>query len=244
MADIDKITVIGFRSSGKTCFLAGMYDIMCNGLENFTIIEHDADQDLYLQEMWEDIRTASHRKWPVPSDEKRAYEFTLCHSFQKIIDFEWLDYPGGALVDPKFGLLKEISDQISKSSCLLLLINGESFVAEAENEDEYKQAVCSNLKSNKDLVAIQKLSRLVYEGISLPPIAIVVTKCDLIDDRWVGCTKDIVRTSFSPVFGEDTLDERIVMMSAVTLGDEIEQGGNAFEHSLAAIVAIAGGADN
>lgn len=72
MADMDKVTVIGFKASGKTCYLAGMYDTMSYGIKNFSLIEADSDQDYYLQTLWENISDGNKRNWPVPNDEKEV----------------------------------------------------------------------------------------------------------------------------------------------------------------------------
>lgn len=244
---MDKVTVIGFKNSGKTCYLAGMYDIMSTGIKNFSLVEKNPDQDWYLQGLWENISDGANRSWPVPSDEKRTYSFSLCHSFDKVMEFEWLDYPGAALVDPGYGLVDEITDQLSESACLLVLVNGESFAFEgrpadqkriqADSVDEYKKIVAKNLKKNRDLDAVRQLSKIGTQGITLPPIAIVVTKCDLIEDDWAPYVQEIIRENFEPIFGEGGEDDRIVMLAPVTLGYDITAGGDAdpdgIEHPIA-----------
>ena len=234
---MEKVTVIGFKNAGKTCYLAGMYDFMSYGAKNFSLVEKDSDQDWYLQKLWENISNGASREWPVPSDEKRVYTFSLQHNFQKVMEFEWLDYPGAALVDPGYGLIDELTGQISESACLLILVNGESFAfdgdpnnqirIQAESDSAYKQIVAKNLKRNRDLEAIRQLSKLGSKGITLPPIGIVVTKSDLIEDQWIPYVQDIIIHHFSPIFGENSQDEHIVMLSAVTLGDDIQFGGDA-----------------
>lgn len=234
---MDKVTVIGFKASGKTCYLAGMYDIMSTGIKNFSLVEKNPDQDWYLQGLWEQISDGANRSWPVPNDDKRVYSFSLCHSFDKIIEFEWLDYPGAALVDPGYGLIDEIKNQLSESACLLVLVNGESFAfdgkpadqkpIQASSLDEYKKIVAKNLKRNKDLEAVRQLTKIGSDDVVLPPIGIVVTKCDLIEDEWVPHVQEILRENFESIFGEGGEDDRIVMMAAVTLGNDIQFGGDA-----------------
>lgn len=201
------------------------------------MIERDSDQDFYLQTLWENISSGEGRNWPVPNNEKRTYSFALCHSFDKVMEFEWLDYPGGALVDSGYGLIDEIKSQLAESSCLLVLINGESFAYEGKPEfkkkiqavtrEEYCETVKKNLKRNKDLIAVKKLSEIAKENKMLPPIALVVTKSDLIEDQWINCVGDIIRDSFENIFGENGEDKRWVMVTAVTLGAGIENGEDA-----------------
>ena len=54
---MDKITVIGFTSSGKTSYLVGMYDALSYGLKKFSLKETDSEVDLYLQKVWENIQS-------------------------------------------------------------------------------------------------------------------------------------------------------------------------------------------
>ena len=234
---MEKVTVIGFKNSGKTCYLAGMYDTMSMGVKSFSLVEKDSDQDWYLQNLWEKISYGSSRTWPVPNDDKRTYSFSLCHSFDRIMEFEWLDYPGGALVDPGYNLIDEIKNQLSESACLLVLVNGESFAYEGNpadkkkimvgDLDEYKSIVSRNLKRNKDLEAVRQLTRIGANDVALPPIGVVVTKSDLIDDTWAPHVQEIIHENFESIFGESGEDERIVMLAAVTLGDGIQDGADA-----------------
>lgn len=230
---MDKITVIGFTSSGKTTYLAGMYSRMTFGVESISLHEPDEDQHDYLTGLWRNILQG---EWPVPSDDKRFYKFNLRHCLLPVMDFEWLDYPGAALVDASYGLREEIRSQLAESSCLLLLINGESFAYQgnperkqritAANPQAYTRIVHNNLMINRDLDAIHQLTQISTTGTVLPPIAIVVTKCDLIEDQWIPYVSQILTSSFAPVFGKGlTGQQRIVMLSAVTLGNDIEQGG-------------------
>ena len=246
---MDKVTVIGFQHSGKTCYLTGMYDTMSMGVKNFSLVEKNPDQDWYLQNLWEKISYGSTRSWPLSTDEKRTYSFSLCHCFNKIMEFEWLDYPGGALIDPGYNLIEDIKNQLSESACLLVLVNGASFAYEgdpkdkkeiqAANLDEYKRIVSKNLKKNNDLEAVRQLTKIGAEDVELPPIGIVVTKADLIKDKWAPHVQEIIRDNFEPIFGEGGEDDRIVMLAAVTLGYDIEKGADADPEDIELPIAFA-----
>ena len=236
----EKVTVIGFMGAGKTCYMAGMYDNMSNGMKNFSLVEPDVDMDFYLQTLWEAISDGKNREWPVPNDDTKEFTFALCHICKKVMEFGWYDYPGGALLDPGYGLMDEINGQLAESSCLLLMINGESFGAEAADREDYIRKVSRNLKKNGDLKAIAKLSQLGLNQ-ELPPMAIVITKSDLINDSWVPADLDdeqaaalinetlssIITTNFQSVFGTGGTGQRLVMITAVTLGEGISEGADA-----------------
>lgn len=232
----EKVTVIGFKASGKTCYLAGMYDTMSTGLKKFSLTEENHDQDLYLAGLWENINYGATRQWPMLTDEKRVYNFSLQHSFDEIAKFQWLDYPGAALIDTQLGMRDELTKQIGESACLLVLVNGESFAFEsrieeaekvpikANSPEEYKKKVKRNLKNNKDLRAITTLSDIGKQNKYLPPIALVVTKSDLIEDQWIKYIPEILNENFDSIFGGGE-DNRVVMLTAVTLGMDISYDG-------------------
>ena len=79
----EKVTVIGFMGAGKTCYMAGMYDNMSNGMKNFSLVEPDVDMDFYLQTLWEAISDGENREWPVYIDGVEEQEY-----------FELLPYAG------------------------------------------------------------------------------------------------------------------------------------------------------
>ena len=238
---MNKITVIGFTGSGKTTYLVGMYDTMSYGVKNFSLLAKDTDDDFYFHQMWQNIRSGADRSWPAPSDEKRTYNFSLCYCLEKICDgdFEWIDYPGAAVIDPKYQLLDEIQRQIASSSCLLVLVNGDSFAftgnrrsgnlrpIQANNGEDYKRIVASNLKNNGDLMTIRRLHQMAREGIVIPPVAIVITKRDLIPTEYIEYISEIILENFSLIFGEGIQIHRPVIICAVTLGEGIEDGEDA-----------------
>ena len=226
-----KVAVLGFTASGKTTYTLGMYNFMLDGVGCFSLKETDKDQHKFLTKVWDDI--TQHGKWPMLSDDRSEYTFSLRHNLIPILNFSWMDYPGAVVVDVDHDLADLFRKDLTEASCLLVLVNGESFAyagnpkdhkrIQANDDDEYINTVKRNLRRNSDLRAIMALSDLASQGISLPPVAIVVTKSDLIEDCWAHCLPQILTDSFKPIFGENCPDERIVMLSAVTLGD-IENG--------------------
>ena len=94
----------------------------------------------------------------------------------------------------------------------------------------YRELVIKNLKNNSDKATanfIGSLGRELNGG--LPPIAIVITKSDLIEDRWIDQIDSIIKDedAFAAVFGQSDNNERLVMMEAVTVGEGIEDGEDA-----------------
>lgn len=225
MAD-QKVTVIGFTGSGKTSYLAGMYNIMSYGLEGFTLSEADLSQDYYLQNMWENMIDPENRRWPAPSDQIMKYNFSLSYAFSEILEFEWLDYPGGLLTESAHSSkYEELKNQLKESSCLIIVINGESFYLNTQDKESYIKGVENNLKRKKDIEAIRKLAVISKENGALPPIAIIVTKSDLIPEDKIGYVEEIIKKNFNPLFIGDNAITREVSLILTTLGDDIQNGG-------------------
>lgn len=226
-----KVAVIGFTASGKTTYTLGMYNFMHDGAGNLNLEELDEIQHGTLFDAWAAL--INENKWPGLSDNRSQYTFSLQHALVPILNFEWIDYPGSVVLDVHHPLLDDFRKDLSEASCLLVLVNGESFAYEgnpvnqqkiqADTDEEYMSIVDNNLRNNHDLLAISALAKLVSTGRPLPPVSLVITKSDLIEDRWAHCLAPILIKSFKPIFGEDLEDERIVKLSAVTLGN-IKEG--------------------
>ena len=240
---MDKVAVIGFTNSGKTSYLIGMYSKMREGMKNFSLSAIETETDFYLREMWKRIQSGKGREWPAPTSDNCTYNFTLQHSCGKIIDFELIEYKTSLLDDTYY------QHQIDGSECLLVLVNGESFAftgnrksgnlkpVQAKNGEDYKRIVASNLKNNGDLMTIRRLHQMAQEGIVIPPVAIVITKRDLIPSEYIQYISEIIQENFSPIFMEISKPHHLVMLSAVTLGEGIEDGADAYpediEHPIA-----------
>lgn len=212
-----RVMVVGFTSSGKTTYMAGMYDYMSLGANGFTLIARPAD-DAYLSKIWDDIYCGGNdRKWPAASDQIKEYSFTLAYNFEKILQFSWLDYPGGEL----FARSEQFCENLRSSSALIFLINGEHFRAdESLSEVEYKRRVLYNLR--KERKAINGISDALK---ALPPVMFVVSKSDLIKDCHVEYVGDIIREAFPHIFKRAASGtERLVAIEAMTLGEGVEKG--------------------
>jgi hypothetical protein len=102
--------------------------------------------------------------------------------------------------------------------------DGEEYVPiVAKDESEYKQIVGLNLYNNSDLQAITQLAYMAHNGIRIPPVAVVITKRDLIPTEWRKYIADIVHEKFDLIFNRGVP----VFVTSVTLGEEIERSGRA-----------------
>lgn len=216
----NKITVLGVKESGKTTYLAGMYICMSAGVKNFSLVAKDPNQDMYLEKLWEKI---SNGEKPYPTDKPEQYQFHIAHNYKPVMDFDWKDYPGGILAETSAPECQNLIQDVKDSDCLLLILDGRLFVStRAQNCDEYKNEIIKKIKYDKGVRdEVKMFQRLSDENLKLPPVGIVVTKCDLIPPTYKPVVQEIICEIFSQLIGES---ERVVLLMSVTLGGDIVPG--------------------
>lgn len=216
----NKITVLGVKESGKTTYLAGMYICMSLGVKHFSLLAKDPNQDMYLETLWEKI---SNGEKPYPTDKPEEYEFHIAHNYKPVMDFDWKDYPGGILAEPSAPECQNLIQDVKDSDCLLLILDGRLFVtAYAENVNQYKENVLKKLKFDKGIRdEVRMFQRLSAENFKLPPVGIVVTKCDLIPEEYQSAIQEIIHETFDQLIDEPG---RTILPMSVTLGGDIVPG--------------------
>lgn len=216
----NKVTVIGFTGSGKTTYLTGMYIRMSRGVKHFSLVAKDHSMDLYLEKLWDMICDGQE---PDPSNKLETYDFHIAHNRKPVCDFEWLDYPGGLLIDTLSENRQRLENDIKSSDCLLLIIDGKLLSdISAMNAEDYQQKLEEKLIYDKGIRSEDKIfTRLSDAGIELPPIGIIVTKCDLIAREYQEAIQKALRKGFEDLY---EASGRIVLQMSVSLGGAIEKG--------------------
>ncbi len=216
----NKITIIGFKESGKTTYLLGMYDCMVRGIKSFNLIAVDNELDHFLDERYallcEGIK-------PDSTNTIDLYVFHLAHNFTPVCDFEWLDYPGGILKERTSEKYKKLENDIKESDCLLFIVDGLLLSGITANDaDDYQTKLEEKLRTDDGIRdEIRSFTRMSQEGLKLPPTGIVVTKCDLVNAKYQDAVRAAIRNSFSALFEGDG---RVILPMTVSLGGPIEKG--------------------
>lgn len=211
MKNID-ITMIGPSTSGKTCFLLGMYATMREGVRGFTFSSEDPDQDLDLSSRWENmVDEKGEQRWPRPNDNNVfTYHFRFNYAFSKILGFSWIDYRGGALGDRATEAdVQELKQHVRNSGCLLLCISGEHL---ASNK-------VGRIKTDGQIARINQFLAELNDIAARPPVAIVVTKYDYCEHLDEESLAHLMREVFSPLFAEDS--GWLVSICPVSLGPSL-----------------------
>ena len=219
MTESIKITLIGGRGSGKTCYLLGMYIMMNYGkaLDGFHL-STDHEIDTRFAELWHNLITLDgvHRWPPKNSNPIIEYDFDLNCAYEKIISFDWIDYRGGALYDNyNSSELVEIEERIIESNCIFICISSENFNLNGNVEF-----------SNYRDIAVTKINNLISKSRdegdrNIPPaVVIIITKSDL----WEGIIEERliinnIKNVFQNLFSKNS--DWLVLVCPVSLGREI-----------------------
>ncbi|MFB2875522.1 TRAFAC clade GTPase domain-containing protein [Floridanema aerugineum] len=173
------VIILGPRGSGKTVFLASMYNKLCTQGEGGFFLEVDSTEkskqlhDLYTQIAFEE-------KWPSGTRRSEVSEWTFtCHVQTKDLPiypackFTYLDYSGGLLTeqteedDPKF------DEQVKKADALLGLLDGQRLCALMRNEKLGQKWAVNEV--SKLLSMMQKSGK---------PIHFVISKWDIVEKEY------------------------------------------------------------
>ncbi|MBW3543007.1 MAG: hypothetical protein KY476_22325 [Planctomycetes bacterium] len=165
-----KVTMVGGKNVGKTCFLHGMYYVMRRGVNNFFLHAHDADSDNRLMRGWSALnRRGEDRRWPVPTHEDiTRYDFSFKIGMHRtLMDFEWVDYRGGALEEDTASS-QELIDHLNESDCLFFCLDG----------SELRTPVAERLYDVDSRLCISR-AKVLLDGMSRRvPVAVLITKHD------------------------------------------------------------------
>jgi hypothetical protein len=214
---MQKVTVIGDTSSGKTSFLYAMYNFIAMGyVDGFTMSATDDIADNKLQDKFSILENYSlgEKRFPKPSNERETYEFELQYGFVEIANFEWVDYPGGYISENGEGR-NDLTNDLKNSDAWVIFIDGEKILKVLEGRKSVMD-ICG--KYNKFI------GKLITQKITIPKaLPIIITKGDLIGnsgiENWQEKVQEIIKRGMSPCFANNF--ESLVSISTVSLGNNI-----------------------
>ena len=209
----ERITMLGTAGAGKTCFLVGMYADMSGGRRGFTF-STNPDDDLDLSDKWSRLIEAGPDRWPLPtSAQPKSYTFGFNYGFRRIMEFDWIDYRGGALSDGSTEAdVQELKRYLKQSSCVMLCVSGEH-LQEPKNASVVRARTRIG-RMNSFLTELrEELGRQKKE---LPAVIIVVTKSDYCSSRPREEIEEQIRDLFNPLFSPDS--GWLVSIGSVSLG--------------------------
>lgn len=228
-----KITMLGNSASGKTCYMLGMYAFMSIGLKGFTLTATDRDQDLRLMDQWEALIGDNILPPPTQPQSQESpiytYDFSFNYGAKPLIEFEWIDYRGGALAGDKSQAdATFLREKARHSDCLFFCVSAEYLQEEivsdsGEVNNRVKLKVANKLAVNPINSILTEIKQAIKQDKNdeqAVPLAIVITKFDLISGKRnkEGITRDI-QELFNPLFIDNS--GWLTMICPVSLGKDI-----------------------
>ncbi|MDF5711445.1 MAG: hypothetical protein PUP90_28160 [Nostoc sp. S4] len=220
-----KIIMLGGTGSGKTCYMLAMYAAMQMGRHGFTISTVDPDENVRLNNLWENlIGTQGRDRWPEGTIEIKNYIFEFTEGLNSSIIFEWLDYRGGAMSEEATNNeVAELRRHIAESSGFFLCISGEDLRYPITDNSLVEVMVKTKARFMTDYL-VQHGKNISREDRQYFPVIITITKFDLCYHRTHSELIEDIKRIFPPLFNLNS--HWFVMICPVTLGISLAQNGD------------------
>ena len=221
MSEKIKILMLGDSSSGKTCFMLGMYAAIQNG-SKFSLKATDPDEGIRLTALWSAIVDNSGiKRWPRGTDTPQIYNFELCYAYKPLMEFEWLDYRGGSMLDiSSDDNVRTLRNYAAESNGLFFCISGKDLREPVTEANLQNIAIKSKANLMGQYLQYLNINRRPARKKSFP-IIIMVTKYDYCYHRNKRELMEDVKKMFPPLFAPNS--DWLVMICPVTLGKELAE---------------------
>lgn len=221
MSEKIKILMLGDSSSGKTCFMLGMYAAIQNG-SKFSLKATDPDEGVEMATLWSTIVGESgEERWPRGTDTPQIYNFELCYAYKSLIEFEWLDYRGGSMLDiSSDDNVRTLRNYAAESNGLFFCISGKDLREPVTEANLQNIAIKSKANLMGQYLQYLNINRRPARKKSFP-IIIMVTKYDYCYHRNKRELMEDVKKMFPPLFAPNS--DWLVMICPVTLGKELAE---------------------
>lgn len=186
-----KLIMLGLSSAGKTTFMAALYHRMVEGVYDYTMRydvfsnywykRYTLNNNLYsLDEARKEeteLKTVSRNVtrgiYPPPTAIRQEYLFKFRYKNYNDIEFNWMDYRGGALMERSDNSsdMKELTEKIKNSDALIVFLDGTKLEEPLEkNERQFKRMV---------YLIKTAISSVTVANDTYYPISFVLTKDDI-----------------------------------------------------------------
>ncbi|WP_436531848.1 TRAFAC clade GTPase domain-containing protein [Actinoplanes sp. HUAS TT8] len=178
------IVMLGRSSAGKTTYVSLMYDLMSRGVAGFRV-SADPGTDRRLRSAAEGIRQG---RYPFASGTHTSYDLMLRFGGVNIFPFTWRDYRGASLSEltGQSEDARRLHDDLRTADGLVLFADAPGLLRDGPG--------------SSDARLLSGLARraVALRGERLTPIAIVLTKVDLVD-RTDPAVLERLRAPFRPL---------------------------------------------
>lgn len=168
MRDIN-VMMIGFPSSGKTSYMAAVYNRFCSTpVAGFQLKATDDYAHQAFITLGEELRNGY---YPKSTDIRSRYNFNLLYDKDVVLNFNWNDYRGGVLAESSNETQQVVNDIIS-SDALIIFLDSTKFY---EYDDRRMISIMKRIQNLMMNTLSKKANGKCF------PISFVFTKLDEVD---------------------------------------------------------------
>lgn len=160
--------MIGLSNVGKTTFVSTMYAAMNDGYSEFMIRSARPADHSRLRDSAEQIRKGV---FPPPTDRRSIYSLQLWHMANRVFDFNWRDYRGGALVEASNSpQAMQLREDMKNADGLVFMVDSTELIRAQQSRARLRPVIATAV-------------RLLSECEFVTPVVLVLTKWDLVASR-------------------------------------------------------------
>lgn len=159
------ILMLGKSNAGKTSYVSAMYEAMSSGVGGFMVLAERAADHQLLRRNAQQMRVGS---FPDPSDRRSVYQLQLWHDQDRVLDFIWRDYRGGALTEgSESAQAVQLRADMETAGGLVLMIDSTELTGSSRSRASVRPLVSTVI-------------RLLSKREDVMPVVVALTKWDLV----------------------------------------------------------------
>ncbi|MFC5750849.1 TRAFAC clade GTPase domain-containing protein [Actinomadura rugatobispora] len=182
-----KLTILGATGSGKTTLMLGMYAMLATGVHGYHLFTRDPDDHIDLTRRWDTLYTRG--ELPPPTDEvPTAYQMIFNHGLETMLHLDFVDFRGGAGTASTRDAdtaadIPTLRERLAESNSIYLVLDG-------HHVGDWIREECAGMQVTGAMglsIFTQTIMRLFQqfkeEGRARPSLVVIVTKCDVLEER-------------------------------------------------------------
>ena len=179
--------ILGTSNAGKTTFVMASYATMAGGLVNGLSLHcRDRARGLGLLRSWDTFAEEGELPVPTRHGELALYPFVFKSGVEPWLEFDLLDYRGGAVLDdPDEPDVQQLLAHLVRSTSIYLAIDSAYLTAPVDASNRDRVLRRTGVRQISELLH-DCFERCQAEGRPLPSLVLLLTKSDLMRPRFAG----------------------------------------------------------
>lgn len=213
------IPILGSRSSGKTCYVTALYNIMRQGQHGLTMRAVELNRDIWFSNIWRQLNSKTGTdRWPGTTlSNVNKIPMTLNYGHSPIFKVTFSECK---LIDKHQQEDKDFTNSLAQASSVFVVISGEN-LAENSPASRFTRLL---QKTNYSIITSNLLRIARERGATCNnplPVVIMITKYDYCSDRQPEDTVSDIQMLFRELFSHKS--GFLTMICPVSLGRSLNR---------------------